>query len=166
MATQILADVVCALRLRHTAGRAAFDQASSALGFFAASVVLVGAGVPLLSADEVAERPTLGHMVAIVAAAGAWYAVNSALTTSWLALTRAEPWSTTLVEELRQNTRAVVSLLALSPLVVIAFGVAVWSCVIVAPVPFPFDASFKLSGFVLLEPFPSTILNTFFDLTS
>ncbi len=123
VATQVVADVVSALRLRHTPWRTAFDQASSALGYYAASVVLVGAGVPLLSLDEVTQRPTLGHLVAIVAAAGAWYAVNSALTTSWLALTRAEPWSTTLVEELRQNTRAVVSLLALSPLVVIAGNV-------------------------------------------
>jgi diguanylate cyclase (GGDEF)-like protein len=117
IAVQAGAVVVSSIRLRHAPWRALFNAGQYALSFAAAALVLDLAGVPALWPDA---KVGLVGVLAILAAAAVWFAVNDLLVTTAVWLRFGGGWLTSLTRTFRQDALSTLGLLALGPLVVAA----------------------------------------------
>ncbi len=115
---QAAAVAVSAVQSRQTAARAVYSQARYVLSFAAAAGVLALAGVPALANAARGVTPT--DVLALVIAGVVWFGVNALLDAVAVSLRRSERLAPTLDRVVHQGSRAVLSLLALSPLVVFA----------------------------------------------
>jgi len=120
VAVQAAAVVVSSIRLHHAPWRAVFNAGQYALAFAASALVLNLAGVPPVSGPTMSPDTSLGivGVLAILAAACVWFAVNDALVTTAIWLRFGGSWARTLTGGLRQEALSTLSLLALGPLVV------------------------------------------------
>jgi diguanylate cyclase (GGDEF)-like protein len=121
VAVQILAVVVSSIRLRHAVWRGFFNAAQYALSFAAAELVLKLAGVPPLSPDA---HIGVAGVLALLAAAVVWFAVNDVLITTAVWLRFAGGWRQTFADTFRQEALSSLALLALGPIVVAAGNVS------------------------------------------
>jgi diguanylate cyclase (GGDEF)-like protein len=117
VAVQAAAVAVSSWRMRHAAWRATFNVAQYALAFAAADLVLRSAG---LRPYPVAELLSVGHVAAVVLAAGAWFAVKYGSVTVALRLRFGGPWWPLFRRALVWESLTYGALLLLSPVLVAA----------------------------------------------
>ena len=120
---QLAAVVVSSVRMRHTPWRAGFNAGQYTLSFAAAAAVLAIGGRPPLAAGE---RPGLGDVLLVVAAATVWFATNYLLVTTALWLRFGGRWTRLFTGTLGYESLAAMALLLLSPFLAIAADATVW----------------------------------------
>lgn len=112
---QSAAVVVSSIRLRHAPWRAIFNAAQYALSLSAAALVLAITGGPALAADL---RIDVVEVVAILAAAVAWFVVNDLLVSTAVWFRFGGEWRTQAGRSLSEEALSTLGLLALGPLIV------------------------------------------------
>jgi diguanylate cyclase (GGDEF)-like protein len=121
VAVQIVAVMVSSVRLRHAAWRALFNASQYALCFAAADAVLRLSRVPRLWPDG---QLGVTAVLAILVAAGVWFAVNDVLMSTAVWLRFDGGWTRILASTFRQEALSTLALLALGPVAVAAANVS------------------------------------------